>query len=156
MSWLSTLGGAFSALGDSFGRCVSWLKVLDLNCNQSPSIDHSETLTLLFLFINPPQADTAGKISMYQLKIASRSGDPAIVSRCKLYYSISLIQKGSLRAAKKLVLEQYALTKSGELKGDDRLYKMCHGIWLKLQYSYHLRRQSRLAASERNNNVISR
>lgn len=29
MSWLSTLGGAFSALGDQFGHCVSaQLKIL--------------------------------------------------------------------------------------------------------------------------------
>lgn len=84
---------------------------------------------------------------MYQLHIASRSGDPALVARCRLYYSISLMQKGHLRAAKQLVLAQYALTKSDELAGDDRLYKMCHGIWLKLQHTYHLRRQARLAAA---------
>lgn len=101
------------------------------------------------------QAETAGKISIYQLKIAMRSGDPAIVSRCKLYYSISLIQKGQLRAAKQLVRDQYALTQSNELKGDDRLYKMCHGIWLKLQYSYHLRKQSRQNGLKRNNNAIT-
>lgn len=31
MSWLSTLGGGFSSLGDSFERCVS-LKRFYINC----------------------------------------------------------------------------------------------------------------------------
>lgn len=83
---------------------------------------------------------------MYQLRLAMKSGDPSIVLRCKLYYSISLIQKGELRKAKNVVTEQYALAKSDELCGDERLYKMCHGIWLKLQYAYHLRKLKRLEA----------
>lgn len=83
---------------------------------------------------------------MYQLKIALKSGNPSIVSRCRLYYSISLIQKGHLRAAKQIVLAQYAIAKSDE--SDDRVYKMCHGIWLKLQHSYYLRKQQRLTAIE--------
>lgn len=81
---------------------------------------------------------------MYQLKIALKSGDPSVVARCKLYYSISLIQKGYLRAAKQMVLAQYSLAKCD--LSDDRVYKMCHGIWLKLQHSYYLRKQQRLNA----------
>ncbi|XP_031636012.1 uncharacterized protein F58A4.6 [Contarinia nasturtii] len=109
MSWLSTLGGAFSALGDSVEKC----------------------------------ADVAGKISRYQLKLASRSGDPSIIVRCKLYYSISLIQKGKLNAARKLILSQYEYAKEERLAGDNRIYKMCHGIWLKLQYAQSLKLQNR-------------
>lgn len=59
MSWLSTLGGACSALGDC----------------------------------NPQFAERAGDISMKQLKIGLRLGDPNIVSRCRLYAAISLIQQ---------------------------------------------------------------
>lgn len=81
---------------------------------------------------------------MYQMKLGLRSGDPSIISRCKLYYSISLIQKGRLRAAKNLILKQYEYAKEEKQTGDERLYKMCHGIWLKLQYSYTLKRQKRL------------
>lgn len=75
------------------------------------------------------------------MNLGLRSGNPSIMSRCKLYYSISLIQKGQLRAAKHLILKQYEYAKEEKKMGDDRLYKMCHGIWLKLQYSYEIRRQ---------------
>lgn len=134
MSWLSTLGGAFSALGDSFGRCVSCGFLI------GGLWEHSRN-SIGWSF----QADIAGKISIYQWKIGMRSGDPAVISRCKLYYSISLIQKGRLKAAKYLVLQEYEKAKKErEIGGDERLYKMCHGIWLKLQYSYFLRKQKRL------------
>ena len=59
MSWLSTLGGACSALGD-----------YDLHF-----------------------AKRAGNISYQQMGVAVRIGDPAVVSRCRLYIAISLIQQ---------------------------------------------------------------
>lgn len=59
MSWLSTLGGACSALGD-------YLEAF---------------------------AERAWAISLQQLEIAQRLGDPTIVSRCRLYAAISLIQQ---------------------------------------------------------------
>lgn len=90
------------------------------------------------------QAERAGRISKYQLKLASKSGDPSVIARCKLYYSISLIQKGKLSAAKKLILDQYEFAKQERLTGDERIYKMCHGIWLKLQYARTLKKQHRL------------
>lgn len=89
------------------------------------------------------QAERAGRISEYQLKLAYRCCDPSIIARCKLYYSISLIQKGRLRAAKYIILNQYEYAKQERIAGDDRIYKMCHGIWLKLQYAYTLRKQNR-------------
>lgn len=81
---------------------------------------------------------------MYQMKLGLKSDNPSIISRCKLYYSISLIQKGKLRAAKTIILEEYKHAKDERNGGDDRLYKMCHGIWLKLQYTNAMRRQKRL------------
>lgn len=80
---------------------------------------------------------------MYQLKLAFKCGDPSIVARSKLYYSISLIQKGRLRAAKQMILDQYEFAKEERRSGDERVYKMCHGIWLKLQYAYTMRKQKR-------------
>lgn len=135
MSWLSTLGGAFSALGDSFEKCVSLLDIASIKIYRKIN---------LFVFISEIKADRAGRISMYQMKLGLKSGDPSIISRCKLYYSISLIQKGKLRAAKSLILEEYEHAKDERKEGDERLYKMCHGIWLKLQYTYAMRRQQRL------------
>lgn len=97
-------------------------------------------MNVLFCFV---QAEKAARISKYQLDLAFRSGDPSIVARCKLYYSISLIQKGRLKAAKKIILNQYEYAKVERSAGDDRIYKMCHGIWLKLQYAYSLKRLQR-------------
>lgn len=85
----------------------------------------------------------AGRISKYQLKLAVRSGDPTIVVRCKLYYSISLIQKGKFRAARQVILQQYEYAKEERSGGDERLYRMCHGIWLKLQQTFMQRRRQR-------------
>uniref|UniRef100_A0AAG5CZI8 Uncharacterized protein n=1 Tax=Anopheles atroparvus TaxID=41427 RepID=A0AAG5CZI8_ANOAO len=103
MAWLSTLGGAFSALGDYQQAC----------------------------------AETAGKISIHQMKLAFRLGDPALVARCQLYLAISLIQKAEFAAAKQIVQRVYR----GEKKKPDpetRLLNMCQGIWAKLRYEYDL------------------
>ncbi|XP_036318732.1 uncharacterized protein F58A4.6-like [Rhagoletis pomonella] len=107
MSWLSTLGGGYSALGEQFTRC----------------------------------AEVAGKISLRQLHIGLRVGDPFLQARCKLYYSISLIQTGRLRQAKYIIREQYKFAKK-QKEVDGRLVKMCQGIWLRLQYEYGMRLKS--------------
>ncbi|GLV38481.1 uncharacterized protein CBL_12968 [Carabus blaptoides fortunei] len=99
LSWLSTLGGAFSALGDYFSNC----------------------------------ALMAGKISFHQLKLAIRLGDPTVASRCKLFLSLSLIQRGYFRLAKKIIYEEYHSAKNATVT-DARLVKMCQGIWAKLKY----------------------
>lgn len=99
------------------------------------------------------QAERAGRISMYQLKLAFKSGDPSIIARSKLYYSISLIQKGRLRAARKMILDQYEFAKEERRGGDERVYKMCHGIWLKLQYAYTMRKQKRHKSLPSTNNI---
>ncbi|XP_039959304.1 uncharacterized protein F58A4.6 [Bactrocera tryoni] len=108
MSWLSTLGGGYSALGEQFSKC----------------------------------AEVAGKISLRQFNIGLRLGDPFLQARCKLYYSISLIQTGQLRKAKYIIREQYKFAKK-QKEFDGRLVKMCHGIWLRLQYEYGLRLKSK-------------
>ncbi|EDV99761.1 uncharacterized protein F58A4.6 [Drosophila grimshawi] len=109
MSWLSTLGGGFSALGEQFERC----------------------------------AQTAGKISLQQLNIGLRLGDPFLQARCKLYYSISLIQRGHLRHAKQLIRAQYQFAMKHK-EHDQRLVRMCLGIWLRLRFEYEERRGRQL------------
>lgn len=105
LSWLSTLGGAFSALGDYYSGC----------------------------------AEIAGKISFRQLHLALRLGDANIVSRCRLYFSLSLIQRGYFKLAKKIILSEYSKAKSATVV-DFRLINMCRGIWSKLQYDYKVHR----------------
>lgn len=109
MSWLTTFGGGFSALGEQFSHC----------------------------------AQMAGKISLRQLKIGQRLGDPFLQARCKLYYSISLIQTGRLRCAKYLIREQYKFARENKAI-DGRLVKMCFGIWRRLQYEYMLKQKKKL------------
>ncbi|XP_017770695.1 PREDICTED: uncharacterized protein F58A4.6 [Nicrophorus vespilloides] len=101
LSWLSTLGGAFSALGDYF-------------------VD---------------RAKTAGKISLHQLQLALKVGDPLIAARCRLYFSLSLIQQGKYKVAKDIVMYEYDNAKHGT---DVRLVRMCKGIWSKLSYERSL------------------
>ncbi|KAL1502716.1 hypothetical protein ABEB36_007820 [Hypothenemus hampei] len=106
-SWLSTLGGAFSALGDYMEQC----------------------------------AETAGKISIHQFKLAFRIGDPNIQSRCRLYLSLSLIQKKQYKRAKIIIKWEYQRALNQTVI-DSRLVKMCKGIWSKLQYEYSLYRNN--------------
>jgi len=105
MAWLSTLGGAFSSLGDQTEQC----------------------------------AIVAGKISVQQLRIAMRMGDPLTVARCQLYASISLMQRGFYKQAKLIVRNQYKFVKSLPVV-DERLIRMCCGIWTKLRYERNRRR----------------
>ncbi|KAL0266583.1 UNVERIFIED_CONTAM: hypothetical protein PYX00_009084 [Menopon gallinae] len=107
MSWLSTLGGAFSALGDNFEHC----------------------------------AKVAGRISLQQLQIALRLGEPPLVARCKLYMALSLIQQKKLNTAKSIVKEQYEVAKTCK---DYRLSNMCKGIWSKLQYTYKIEKSNKI------------
>jgi Domain of unknown function (DUF4807) len=110
-SWLSTLGGGFSALGDYF----------------------------------EDRAKIAGKISIQQMRLAYRLGDPNLISRCKLFLSISLIQQGNLKLAQKLIREQFEFGKSSY---DTRLVKMCLGIWSKLQYTHKIIKSTKRSVSK--------
>lgn len=71
-------------------------------------------------------------------------GDPPIVARSKLFVSLSLIQRGQLRLAKKIIRQQYEVAKQEE-EYDPRLKKMCIGIWMKLQYAYQLKSQNKMS-----------
>lgn len=62
-----------------------------------------------------------------------RIGDPLTVVRCKLYAAISLMQRGLYKQAKSIIQNQYVFIKS-QVIVDERLIKMCHGIWTKLRY----------------------
>ncbi|XP_076640763.1 uncharacterized protein F58A4.6 [Halictus rubicundus] len=102
MSWLSTLGGAFSALGDEYQHC----------------------------------AEMAGKISVKQLQLAMRLGDPHLVARCKLYAALSLIQQGQIKIPKTVIRNIYKFAFN---QNDVRLQNMCLGIWAKLKYCYKMK-----------------
>jgi len=110
MAWLSTLGGAFSSLGDYYIHC----------------------------------AETAGKISCRQMQLALKLGDPATVSRCKIYLSISCLQRGNTVLARRIIREQYKFATSlPDNVRDFRLVNMCLGVWARLQYMRQLKRTKR-------------
>lgn len=98
----------------------------------------------MIITVSFPQATVAGRISIYQFRLALQFGDPGLIARSKLYMAIALIQKHQLRAAKHLTRHVYNEALA-ERDRDERLLNMCHGIWLKLQWSYTQRRRSETA-----------
>ena len=133
MSWLSTLGGAFSALGEEIPYCVrnklfNFISITKTE-NYVRKFNHFHIYT---------QAEVAGKISVKQFKLAYRLGDPLLVARCKLYAALSLIQRGDLKTPKHMLREIY---KFGVKEKDVRLQNMCQGVWAKLKYCHNRRKQ---------------
>merc|ERR1739838_82930 len=116
MSWLSTLGGACSALGD----------------------------------YDPGFALRAGAISVKQMELALQLGDPVLIARCRLYASISLIQQNKYKMAVYIIKDVYGWAKSlPEDCVDQRIIKMCLGIWTKLRHEFALNRCKRRILSSR-------
>lgn len=129
LSWFSTFGGAYSNLGDEFEKCVNTnLRIISL-CRSLNSISFT-----------PFQAEMAAKISVHQMKLAFQLGDPFLISRCKLYYSIALIQRGFIGPAKRIVRSEYKFARK-EQEADPKLLKMCLGIWSKLVYTKQQKQQ---------------
>lgn len=122
MSWLSTLGGAFSALGEEFEHCVS--------CSCLFCTDMSNYV-IYFNFVFLIQAKMAGKISIRQFELALRLDNPLLIARCRLYSALSLIQCGYFRMPRYIIKNTYRFALEEK---DERLQNMCHGIWAKLQY----------------------
>lgn len=64
-------------------------------------------------------------------------GDPNIASRCRLYFSLSLIQKKKFKKAQYIIRHEYINAAKAVIR-DDKLLNMCKGIWSKLQYEFDL------------------
>lgn len=86
------------------------------------------------------------------MKLAFQLGDPFLIARCKLYYSIALIQRGFIAPAKKIVRSQYLLAKK-EQEADPKLLKMCLGIWSKLIYTKQIQLQNKKQWNYNNNSA---
>ncbi|VDN03935.1 unnamed protein product [Thelazia callipaeda] len=75
-------------------------------------------------------AERAERVSYNQMRLALDIGDPVLVSRCKLYISISFMQRNKCRTAAKIIRKEYGVAKA--LKSDFLLH-CCEGVWLKLR-----------------------
>lgn len=64
-------------------------------------------------------------------------GDSSIVSRCCLYFSLSLIQKKRFKKAQCIIYNEYTNAKNSTVR-DEKLLNMCKGIWSKLQYEHNI------------------
>ncbi|OUC47240.1 hypothetical protein D917_00116 [Trichinella nativa] len=74
----------------------------------------------------------ASAISVKQLEIAMKLGNPVLISRCKLYLSLSLIQRGYFRLAKRIIREQFKLWEKVEVSDGNLIRRICRGIWTRL------------------------
>ncbi|XP_041972029.1 uncharacterized protein F58A4.6 [Aricia agestis] len=102
-SWLSTLGGAYSALGDYFENC----------------------------------AEEAGRISITQYKLSKMLGDESLAARSRLYSALAFSQKGKLKISRHIVREVAQFARATK---DNRLNRMCQGVWAKLKYLRQLQK----------------
>lgn len=87
---LSTLGGACSAMGEYDSKFVSFL------CSSLKKRKIKTNNNVL-------QADYAAFISIKQLQLAIEHGDPILISRCRLFIALALIQKDQLAKAKTII-----------------------------------------------------
>lgn len=69
-------------------------------------------------------------------------GDPNIASRCRLYFSLSLIQKKRFKTAQQIIYNEYSIARKAIIR-DDKLLNMCKGIWSKLQYENNIFRKQK-------------
>lgn len=67
-------------------------------CIQPLSIKFNDVL--LFFFF---QSEKAGQISQHQLLVAMRLGNPILAAQCKVFAAMSLIQRGQLKIASKII-----------------------------------------------------
>uniref|UniRef100_A0A5S6QHQ2 Uncharacterized protein n=1 Tax=Trichuris muris TaxID=70415 RepID=A0A5S6QHQ2_TRIMR len=75
----------------------------------------------------------AGEISTKQLCIALMLGNELLVSRCRLYYALSLIQQRKLRLAKKIIRREYAQWNGVRQEEGKIIRNICLGTWSRLK-----------------------
>ena len=105
VSSLSTLGGAYAAMGDFYEH-------------------HSIK---------------AGLLSMQQYIVATKVNDPILRSRCKIYFARSLLQQGKLKAAAKIICNEYKMAKKSS-EDFALVLRCCIAAWSRYKYLYSLRK----------------
>ena len=108
-AWLSTLGGAHSALGDYFNK----------------------------------NAEIAWELSLKQLYIAVKIGNPTLTAHCKLFMSISLMQRGHFIAASKIIRSVTISIVNDKRLQERRLINCCKAAKVRLKYIRQQRKETR-------------
>ncbi|XP_064619479.1 uncharacterized protein LOC135482924 [Lineus longissimus] len=83
-------------------------------------------------------AEEAGRISIQQLKIALELGDAIVQCKCRMFFALSLMQKGQLRKSKQLLRKEFMFIKEKNFQ-DDKVKNMWKALWVKLGYLYQER-----------------
>ncbi|XP_033747503.1 uncharacterized protein LOC117332631 [Pecten maximus] len=78
-------------------------------------------------------AEEAGRISLQQLKLAERMGDPVMSARCKIFFAQSLMQRGYIKQCKAILRAQSYHCKS-LLVSDDKLLALYKSLKWRLKH----------------------
>lgn len=75
----------------------------------------------------------AGVVSVQQYAVALKMNNPILKARCKIYFAQSLMQRGRLKQAAKIIRSEYEVAK--DLPGDFELVRTCClAAWSRYQY----------------------
>lgn len=78
-------------------------------------------------------SEEAGKLSLVQLKVAMEMGDPITASKCRLFYALSLMQRGQYVKSGHMIRAEYTFALHLKPR-DQKLIDMCKGLWSKRRY----------------------
>lgn len=114
LNWLSTLGGAYSNLGE-----------------------HSEDFAR-------QAGDNAKKQMQVILRSQQLHKSPSVILRCWLFLAMSAMQQGRLKDSRKILQSVYQTSKTGLTPADRdvKIEKMCLGIWSRLKYAWQVNKKS--------------
>ncbi|XP_074640257.1 uncharacterized protein LOC141898314 [Tubulanus polymorphus] len=113
-------------------ECMAWLSTL--GGGYSSMGDHSEC-----------HAETAGRISLRQFHIAIEMADPIMQCKCVLFMALSLMQRGQVSRAKRMIKKLYGFIQR-QTWCDECLTLMCRGVWSKLQF-FHKQKKIRCSGN---------
>jgi hypothetical protein len=85
----------------------------------------------------PDHAVLAGELSLKQLALATDMDDPLLASKCKIFSAYSLLQRGKLKAASKIIKQQYHYATEEAVTLDEKLVCMCQAAWARLKTLQH-------------------
>jgi hypothetical protein len=93
-------------------------------------------------------AARAGVLSLRQLALATDMEDPLLAAKCKIFAAYSLLQRGKLKSASKIIKQQYHYATGEAVTRDEKLVCMCRAAWARLRTLQHRRGPEPLVIEE--------